>query len=198
MVFETAWDRRQLAACAPRGPDAFELAFSVPTDADCPADFDPRAFVSRAARGEWGRIDGVMGSGDFAGVPLAGAIAAQLGLPGVAARAAGRRRAQVPLARRAARGGSRGRAGVRALRPRARRRRAAEFPFFVKPVKGSFSVLAQPIADEAEFRAYLASPGVAEFDADYLPVFHRLVKGYAEFGTTSASCSPRGCCAATS
>ena len=181
MLFETAWDRRQLAACAPRWSGEIEVAFSAPSDAECPESLDPLAFVAGAVRGEWGRIDGVMSSGDFAGVPLAGAIAAQLGLPGSRPErliAAGHkyhsRIVQREVAAEAVPGFARFAAVRDAPVPLA-------FPCFVKPVKGSFSVLARPIEDEAAFRAFLASPAVAGFDASYLPFFHRVVKGYAEF-----------------
>src|SRR5258705_11722436 len=82
VLFETDWDRRQLAACAPRWSDAFEIAYAEPNDADCPANLDPFAFVADTARRERGRIAGVTSSSDYPGAPLAGALSAELGLPG--------------------------------------------------------------------------------------------------------------------
>jgi hypothetical protein len=35
VLFETSWDRRQLAACERRWSDSIEVAFSLPNDADC-------------------------------------------------------------------------------------------------------------------------------------------------------------------
>src|SRR5262245_51956537 len=80
VVFETAWDRRQLASCAPRWSRAIVVAYAPPSDVDCPDELDPLGFVASAARGAWGRIDGVMSSSDYPGAALAGAIAAELGL----------------------------------------------------------------------------------------------------------------------
>jgi hypothetical protein len=80
VLFETAWDRRQLAACAARWSEAVSVAFAEPNDADCPSELDPVAFVASAVRGAWGRIDGVMSSRN-PGCGLAGAVAgARLGL----------------------------------------------------------------------------------------------------------------------
>lgn len=55
------------------------------------------------------------------------------------------------------------------------------FPFFAKPVKGAFSVLARRIDDDAALRAYLRSAAVAEFTSDYMGIFNRLVAELTAF-----------------
>src|SRR5262245_58609501 len=82
VIFETAWDRRQLAACAPRWASPIQVVFAEPSDADCPAHLDPVEFVADVVRGGWGPIDGVLSSSDYPGVTLAGAVATELGLAG--------------------------------------------------------------------------------------------------------------------
>jgi hypothetical protein len=54
-------------------------------------------------------------------------------------------------------------------------------PFFLKPVKGAFSVLARRIESAAELRGYLAQPEVAEFFRYYMRIFERLVARYGRF-----------------
>jgi hypothetical protein len=117
ILFETSWDRRQLAACEPRWSSSIEVVYSLPSDASCALSLDPVGFVKDAVRGAWGRIDGVTSASDYPGAALAGAIAGELGLPGRAARAAAHRGAQVLFADRAACGRARGGARVRAGRP---------------------------------------------------------------------------------
>jgi biotin carboxylase len=55
------------------------------------------------------------------------------------------------------------------------------FPVFVKPVKGSYSVLARRVASPGELEDYLASPEVREFTNDYLGIFNRLVAAFTPF-----------------
>jgi biotin carboxylase len=55
------------------------------------------------------------------------------------------------------------------------------FPFFAKPVKGSYSLLARRIEDRAAFDAFVSSPAVLEFGQTYLAIFNRLVEAYTSF-----------------
>jgi biotin carboxylase len=55
------------------------------------------------------------------------------------------------------------------------------FPFFVKPVKGAFSVLARRIERPEELRALLESDAVKEFTRGYMRIFNRLVAGLTDF-----------------
>ena len=124
------------------------MAFPEPNDVDCPSDFDPVAYVEGAIRGELGPIDGVLSSSDYPGATVAAAIATGLGLPGP--------RPEQVL------GASHkyySRLTQRAVVPDAvpdfglldpRRPDAPaplRFPFFVKPVKGAYSVHARRIGD---------------------------------------------------
>jgi len=180
-LFETAWDRRQLAACAPRWSDAIEVAFPEPSDVDCPDEFDPLAFVANAARGDFGRIDGVASSSDYPGAPLAAAVAAELGLAG-------------PLPERVLTAAHKyySRIAQRAAAPEAvpdfavvdlrsaRHTAPLPFPFWLKPVKGSFSVLARQIDGPQQFRDFVASREVRAYGSDYLALFNRLVARYTD------------------
>jgi ATP-grasp domain len=181
VIFETAWDRRQLGACAPRWSDAIEVAFPEPNDVDCPDDFDPLAFVANAVRGDFGRIDGVASSSDYPGAPLAAALAAELGLAG-------------PRPERVLTAAHKyySRIAQRSAAPEAVPDfalvdlRSAEldpplpFPFWLKPVKGSFSVLARRIDGPQQFRDFVTSRAVRAYGSDYLAIFNRLIARYTD------------------
>src|SRR5258706_778882 len=144
VLFETPWDRRQLAACAPRWQGAYEIAYAEPSDATCSLQLDPVAFVADAVRGRCGRIGGVLSSGDYPGAALAGAIAGELGLAGAqperliaAAHKFYSRIAQHAVAPEAV-----PEFALVDLRAAGEPPPPLAFPCWVKPVKGSFSVLA--------------------------------------------------------
>ena len=81
-IFETHWDRAQLAACRHAWQDRIDVVYPPPDDVECPSELDPLAFVDAAVGGAFGRVDGVMSSSDYPGATLAAAIATRLGLPG--------------------------------------------------------------------------------------------------------------------
>jgi hypothetical protein len=175
LVMPTAWDAKQIDAC-PGLCERFEVVWTEPSDADCPAGLDPVAFVDEAAAGRWGEIQGVATSSDYPGALLAGAIAARLGLPGPSPGAVLRcshkwysrlaQRECVPEATPA----------FGLLTPHGRDVPAIGFPCFVKPVKSAYSILARRIASDAELEAYRAGPRLAEFFDEYLRIFHRGVR----------------------
>ncbi len=176
VLLETQWDRRQLDACAERWRDGVELAFPEPSDVDCPYEFDPLAFVEAAARGELGRIDGVTSSSDYPGATLAAAVATRLGLPGSRPESvigASHKYYSRVRQRDAAPEAVPGFAAIDPRRPPDEPPLA--FPFFVKPVKGAFSILARRVDDAAALREFLESPTVREFGDEYMAIFNRLV-----------------------
>ena len=181
-LFETAWDRRQLAACAPRWADAIEVAFAEPSDLDCPSDLDPVAFVARAASGDLGRVDGVTSSSDYPGVTLAGALATELGLAGARPERliTAAHKYYSRIAQRAAAPEAVPEFALVDLRAGAPEPPLA-FPCWLKPVKASFSVLARRIDDAQEFCDFVASASVREFGlGDYLAIFNRMVAHYTD------------------
>ncbi len=182
VVLETHWDRKQLAACREAWADRIELAFPDPSDADCRFDFDPVAFIESAACGGLGRVDGVTSSSDYPGATLAAAIATRLGLPGARPeRVLGASHKYYSrLAQREAVPEAVPRFGVLDARcPDAPA--PLPFPFFLKPVKGSFSVLARRIDDEAALRGFLRRAAVREFGEGYMAIFNRLVATFTSF-----------------
>ena len=181
-LFETSWDRPQLEHCRDAWEGRAELVFPEPTDAECEAEFDALALVERAVTGALGRIDGVFSASDYPGATVAAAIATRLGLPGsrpeCVLRASHKyysRRTQREVAPEAV-------PRFALVRPGGGTARLPfPFPVFVKPVKGSYSVLARRVGTPAELEDYLASPEVREFTNDYLGIFNRLVAAFTSF-----------------
>jgi biotin carboxylase len=178
IVFPTAWDRKQLPAeaCA-RG----DVVFAEPSDHDCPADFDPIAFVDRIVQEHGGSIDGVFSSSDYPGATLAGAIATRMGLPGSPPdrliRCAHKfysrqvQQAAVPEAT----------PEFWPVNPRQPAPPPFGFPCFVKPVKGAFSMLARKVVSAQDLAAFLGRQAVTEFTENYLGIFNRLVREFTDF-----------------
>ena len=175
VAFPTAWDRRQLAACRPLWQERYEIVWGEPSDEDCRADLDPVAWVEENAARWGGRIDGVLSSSDYPGATLSAALAARLGLPGpgpaavlACAHKVASRRAQREAVPEAT-------AAFWSLDATAAEAPPAglSFPCFVKPVKGSYSVLARRVDSPGELAEFLGRPRVVEFARDYLRIFHR-------------------------
>jgi biotin carboxylase len=178
VVFETHWDRKQLGACRAAWEGRTEIRYAEPSDEGCAWDFDVLGFIERAATGGLGRVDAVLSSSDYPGAIVAAAVATRLGLPGprpervIAAshkytsRIAQRRAAPEAVPRFAL---------VDPAQPQAQL--PLPFPCFVKPVKGSFSVLARRIEGAEQLAAFLASSALREFTGEYMHLFGRLVRG---------------------
>ena len=182
VVLETRWDRKQLEACRDAWEGRVEIACPPPDDASCPYDFDPLGFVEAACAGALGRVDGVFSSSDYPGATLAAAIATRLGLPGPRPERviAASHKYYSRIAQRRAAPEAVPRFGL--VDPRAPDAPPPlPFPFFLKPVKGSFSVLARRIDGAESLRSFLASPAVTEFTRDYMRIFNRLVASLTGF-----------------
>jgi hypothetical protein len=181
VVLETHWDRVQLEACRPAWQERVEVAYAPPHDFDCPFDFDPLAFVDAACGGRFGRVDAVASSSDYPGATLAAAIATRLGLPGA------RPERVIAASHKYSSRLAQARAAPETV-PRFALLNPHEpgappplpFPFFLKPVKGAFSVLARRIGDEKALHAFLALPAVEEFTRDYMAIFNRLVAAFTD------------------
>lgn len=181
VVFETAWDRRQLAACAARWSGAIEVAYPPPSDVDCPDDLDPLAFVACAAAGGFGRIDGVISSSDYPGAVLAAALATELGLAGPRPESvitAGHKYYS-RIAQRAAAPDAVPEFALIDLRARDVAPPLA-LPCFAKPVKGAFSRFARRIDTPQQLRDFAHSASLREFGANYLAIFNRAVAAWTD------------------
>ncbi len=182
LVFPTAWDRRQLARCRVDWEDRYELLFAEPTDEDCPWNFDMVGYIDRMVEEHGGRIDGVFSSSDYPGATVAGAIATRLGLPGSPphtiigcshkyySRVAQQRAVPDATPRFAL---------VDPRRPDDPP--DLEYPCFIKPVKGAFSVMARRLDSRDELTAFLRRPAVLEFATEYMHLFNQLVAALTDF-----------------
>lgn len=181
VVFPNAWDTKQLRSCGAAWEGRYRLQFGEPTDEDCPWDFDILGYIDRLIEGAEG-IDGVTSSSDYPGATVAGAVAAGLGLPGTPAERVIRcshkyysrlaQRESVPEAT----------PWFRLLDPDAADPAAGlDFPCFIKPVKGAFSVMSGRVDGLEELAAFLDRPALRHFLDVYLDIFNRLVAGLTSF-----------------
>jgi hypothetical protein len=180
IAFPDAWDRKQFDACAASWQDRYELVYATPTSEACTFEFDVIGYVEQMVAQHRGRIDGVFSSSDYPGVIVAAAIATRLGLPGPRPEAVLRamHKYYSRLAQRAAVPEHTPRFDL--IDPRdPRAGRELEYPVFVKPVKGAFSVHSRKISSAEELRAFLDRPVIREFTDEYMAMFNRLMREYA-------------------
>jgi biotin carboxylase len=176
IVLPTMWDYRQLAACKPAWQDRFELEYGTPDDADCSAWFDAEAYIERMASRR--DIAGVFTSSDYPGAPIAAAIADSLKLPGPDPRAV--LRASHKFVSRQMQEAAVPEACPRfwLVDPEALALPDVDYPCFVKPVKGSYTIFARRVNSEAEIRAHFDQDGVREFRRAFVAIFNRLWHRY--------------------
>jgi len=181
IVFETAWDRPQLAACQAAWGDAYEVEFVPPSDHDCPWNLDLVDHLARETERLRGRIDGVFSTSDYPGATCAAAIATGLGLPGsrpeTVLKASQKHESRLlqrevvpevvpPFA---------------LLDPEdpATWEPETGFPCFVKPVKGAFSILSGVVRGRDELATLFTSARAASFRSEFMAIFNQLA---AHFG----------------
>lgn len=193
-MFPTVWDHRQLDRCREAWAGDYTILFDGPADHDCDWDFDVVRYLD-VATAEFGKgkgngnrqIAGVTSSSDYPGATVAAALATRLGLSGSRPEAILRcshkfysrivQRDAVPEAT----------PPFWLIDPRfpdggiAARGEAIEFPCYIKPVKGAFSVMARALATGDELREFLARPAVQEFSREYVAMFNALVAALSDF-----------------
>jgi len=179
LVCPTAWDERQRDTLAPAVRAAYELVLDSPRDDEILWDFDVEAHVARRAREQRGRLAGVMSSSDYPGAVAAALLARALALPGPAPAAVLRaghkhhaRLVQRSLAPEAVPRFALVDPERRASWPRA-------FPCFVKPVRGSFSLLARRVDDAHELERLLTGPAAGEHRRRYVRMAETLAATHA-------------------
>lgn len=183
VVFPTHWDERQLAV--PDRPRAgeVEVVLGTPDDNDCSDDLDVLAYLDETVSSQRGRIQGVFSSSDYPGATCAAAIATALGLPGSrpedVLRASHKYYSRIEQ-RAVAPEATPPFALVDPRRPDGGAP-AIDYPCFVKPVKGAFSVLARKVRGPEELAAYVAHPAVRPFVEYTMRIFDRLVARYTDF-----------------
>ncbi len=167
-VFPTAWDERQLRACRSLWNERFEILFSEPADADCRYDLDILGFIGETAEDYRGKIDGVTSSSDYPGATVAGAISTRLGLPGSPPQTVIRcsHKYYSRLAQREAVPQATPWFQLADPRKPIEVQGRFEFPLFIKPVKGAFSILARRMDTLSELRDFLTHPATLEFAQD--------------------------------
>jgi hypothetical protein len=162
VLFPNDWDRGELARDKYR--DHYEFVFAGTDFFKFPGQlrllgFDAVGFVDKLARRFAGQtLDGVLSSDEYLGAAIAAALAQKLGLPGADP-------AQILLAQHKYFSRERQKAAVPEavpaftwvpLLPSQKAELTIAFPFFVKPVKGTFSLFAAKVDDAAALKQHLA------------------------------------------
>jgi biotin carboxylase len=166
VVLPTLWDRRQIEASETLGRLPVEVRYLGGPDAEVAWDVDVPGLVRRLAA-EHPDLAGATSSSDYPGAVAAALLARQLGRPGADPRAVlatghkGEARAvhtrHVPEAV----------PWWRVLEVGAAPPLGVRFPCFVKPARGSFSVLARQVDDPATLARLLAHPSLEEHRVRY-------------------------------
>jgi biotin carboxylase len=186
-VFPTEWDRKQLSAYGSRWADRYAVELAEPGDRDCPWDFDILAFIDGAVSRWGGRLDGVFSSSDYPGPMAAAAIATELGLPGPTPRSV--LRASHKYYARVS--GARVIAGATpafdVIERGAPIPESLSYPCFVKPVKGTFSILSALVRSRYELEALVHGRAAEEFQTYYVHMFNRLLERYTEFDVSGSA-----------
>lgn len=181
LVFPTVWDSKQLEACRDALAGRYEIILAGPTDEERAWDFDVLGFIDEAVERYRGTVAGIFSTSDYPGATCAAAIARRLGLPGPGPESVIRcshkyysRLAQREVVPEAT-------PWFALIDPRDPRAAAAslQFPCFVKPVKGAFSIMARRIDSEEELGEFLARPAAREFLGPYMHTFNQLLSDLA-------------------
>jgi hypothetical protein len=178
------WEVLQLPGCRARWEDRYEVITLGEGIEDHVEGFDALAFLDEiVARFRGTPLAGVTSSGDYPGCLLAAAAARELGLPGAPLQAVftcshkyyarlAQQRVAPELTPRFAL------IDPDHLRPEAL---AIQPPFFVKPVKSSFSVLAERVNTLAELADMVARPEVRAHLRVFAKPFNDLLDRYGGF-----------------
>ena len=184
VLFPSIWDAKQFASCRDEWATDYDVVLGEPSYESCPEDVEPLEYIDALEREYRGKIDGVISSNDYPGATIAAALATRLQLPSSTPEAIVRathkyysRRVQHEAVPEAT-------PKFWLIDPRLGSGGAAadiEYPCFVKPVKGTFSVLSQKINTADELDAFLTRPVVREFIDDFMTIFNAQVKGLTNF-----------------
>ena len=179
-LFPTLWDAKQLAACRGALP-ALEIVMGRPADAECPWDLDLRAYFEQTAL-SFPDISGVVSTSDYPGAGAAALLAERMSLPGP--RLSSVLRAGHKYLSRLAQQASVPHVVPRfhLVDPQALSPLPFPYPCFLKPVKGSFSVMTRRVDTPEALRAFFERPSVEEYLTYYVHLFDRLLSYRPDLG----------------
>jgi len=176
VVFPKEWDREAFARGGFEDYEFVEAGFDLfrfPSNARLMT-FDARAFVEGLVERWRGRIDGVFSNNEYFGALIAAAVADRLGLPGTppAVVVTAQHKYYARLEQRRIAPGAVPAFSVFPYGVLEPELVGLPFPFYVKPVRATFSVLARRVANFAELRRHLSFSMLEEL------IIRRLVKPF--------------------
>jgi biotin carboxylase len=180
VVCPTLWDARQLAALPADVAARYDVVLDELHDDEVRWDLDLERYVEERVRRWRGVLAGVLSSSDYPGAVAAALIARALDLPGASPasllRAGNKhasRLAQLAVAPDAV-------PRFQRVDPDDERTWPRDFPCFVKPVRGSFSVFARRVDDPVELRALVRSPALTEYREYQVRLFEGLAERHGD------------------
>ena len=176
VVFPKEWDREAFARADYGDYEFVEAGFDLfrfPSNARLMT-FDARAFVDELAERWRGRVDGVFSNNEYFGALIAAAVAERLGLPGTppGVVVTAQHKYYARLEQRRIAPGAVPAFSVFPYGIQEPEQVGLPFPFYVKPVRATFSVLARRVSDFRELRRHLSFSSLEEL------IIRRLVKPF--------------------
>ncbi len=176
VVFPKEWDREAFARGSYEDYEFVEAGFDLfrfPSNARLMT-FDARAFVDELVERWRGRIDGVFSNNEYFGALIAAAVAERLGLPGTppAVVVTVQHKYYARLEQRRIAPGAVPAFSVFPYGILEPEQIGLPFPFYVKPVRATFSVLARRVSGFEELRRHLSFSMLEEL------IIRRLVKPF--------------------
>jgi len=173
LLFPTLWDAKQLETCRD-SLEAVDLVLGEPTDDACPWNLDLAGYLDGLTR-EFSEVSGVASTSDYPGAAVAAMVAQRLGLRGPTLSTvltAGHKylsrvsqSVSVPEAVPA----------FHLVDPKALAPLPLPFPCFLKPVKGSFSIMTRRLKSQDDLSRFMHRPAVGEFLEYYVHLFDTLL-----------------------
>ncbi len=182
VLFPKDWDREELDQPRYRGRYAFHYEgfdlFRFPENARLMT-FDVRRYIDKLVKKYRGRIDGVLSNNEHFGALIAAVVAQRLGLPGTdpAVIIAAQHKYYARCLQQKIVPEATPRFSVFPYKVASAAATGLPFPFYVKPVKATFSVLARRVDDFAQLQSHL------RFNALETLILHKLVTPFNDLMT---------------
>jgi hypothetical protein len=174
----SSWEEMQLKACKPLWEDKYNICFRGGEYEDNTHTLSLSGFIKEITEfNRENRIDGIISSSDYPGCLLASLLAEKLNLPGpllksliLCSHKYYSREIQKQVIPEAT-------PAFALIDPENLSASVSPvaYPFFLKPVKSVFSLLARPVNSFAEMNSFLASAPVRSFMDNYISVFNEML-----------------------
>lgn len=180
IVFPISWDMKQLEHCQNEWASIYQIEYAEPSHENCGWDFDVLSFLNKLTPVKKNKIDGVFSTSDYLGMIAASIIAKALNLPGSSPEAIikSSHKYYSRLFQQIAAPEATPKFDLLIAQKSIPKLTKINFPCFVKPVKGSYSVLSQRINDLETLSRFLKSPDVIRYTSHYLTRYNQCLNHF--------------------